>query len=70
MLTLVFLGRGGRDNRPFPRSAPVSKHKEMRLRLGWTISDKSLYNVFCSPKLRHDAFVHRNAGKVYKIPDP
>ena len=32
-------------NRPFPHSAPVNKHKEMRLRLGWTISYKSLYIV-------------------------
>ena len=32
-------------NRPFPHSAPVSKHKEMRTRLGWTISYKSLYFV-------------------------
>ena len=31
--------------RPFPHSAPVSKHKEMRTRLGWTISYKSLYFV-------------------------
>ena len=29
-------------NTPFPHSAPVSKHKEMRSRLWWTISCKSL----------------------------
>ena len=29
-------------NRPFPHSAPVNKHKEMRSRLGCTISHKSL----------------------------
>ena len=32
-------------NRPFPHSTPVTKHKKMRLRLGWTISYKSLYFV-------------------------
>ena len=32
-------------NRPSPHYAPVSKHKEMRPRLGWTISYKSLYFV-------------------------
>ena len=32
-------------NRPFLHSTPVSKHKEMRSRLGWTISYKSLYFV-------------------------
>ena len=32
-------------NTPFPHSAPVSKHKEMRSRLEWTISYKSLYFV-------------------------
>ena len=32
-------------NIPFPHSAPVSKHKEMRSRLEWTISYKSLYFV-------------------------
>ena len=31
--------------RPSPHYAPVSKHKEMRPRLGWTISYKSLYFV-------------------------
>ena len=29
--------------RPFLHYAPVSKHKEMRTRLGWTVSHKSLY---------------------------
>ena len=32
-------------NTSFPHSAPVSKHKEMRSRLGWTISYQSLYFV-------------------------
>ena len=32
-------------DRPSPHYAPVSKHKEMRPRLGWTISYKSLYFV-------------------------
>ena len=31
--------------RPFPHSSRVSKHEEMRSRLGWTISYKSLYFV-------------------------
>ena len=31
--------------RPFPHYAPVRKHKEMRTRLGWTISYKSPYFV-------------------------
>ena len=35
---------GGR-NGPFPHSAPVSKHKKMRSRLGLTISYKSLFFV-------------------------
>ena len=30
-------------NKPFPHYAPVGKHKEMKTRLGWTISYKSLY---------------------------
>ena len=32
-------------NRPFPHSTPVTKHKKLGLRLGWTISYKSLYFV-------------------------
>ena len=32
-------------NRPFPHSTPVTKHEKMRLRLGRTISYKSLYFV-------------------------
>ena len=32
-------------NRPFPHSTPVTTLKKMRLRLGWTISYKSLYFV-------------------------
>ena len=36
-------------NRPFPHSTPVTKHKKMRLRLGWTISYKSLYFVMPLP---------------------
>ena len=39
--------------RPFPHYAPVSKHKEMRTRLGWTISYKSLYFVHPSLELVH-----------------
>ena len=39
------------DNRPFPHYAPVSKHKEMKTRLGWTISYKSLYFVHPSLEL-------------------
>ena len=38
-------------NRPFPHYAPVSKHKEMRTRLGWTVSYKSLYFVHPSLEL-------------------
>ena len=46
----MFNNRGGilPENcsyRPFPNYAPVSKHKEMRTRLRWTISYKSLYFV-------------------------
>ena len=37
--------------RPFPHYAPVSKHKEMKTRLGWTISYKSLYFVHPSLEL-------------------
>ena len=37
--------------RPFPHYAPVSKHKVMRMRLGWTISYKSLYFVHPSLEL-------------------
>ena len=48
----------------FPHYAPVSRHKEMRTRLGWTISYKSL-TVFCPPEPRVSAFVYWNAGKVY-----
>ena len=39
------------ENRPFLHYTPVSKHKEMRTRLGWTISYKSLYFVHSSLKL-------------------
>ena len=39
--------------RPFPHYAPVSRHKEMRTRLGWTISYKSLYFVHPSLELMH-----------------
>ena len=40
------------DYRPFRlHSAPVSKHKKMRSRLGWTISYKSLYFVHPSLNL-------------------
>ena len=38
-------------NRPFPHFAPVNKHKEMRSRLGWTVSYKSLYFVHPSLEL-------------------
>ena len=38
-------------NKPFPHYAPVSKHKEMRTRLGWTISYKSLHFVYPSLEL-------------------
>ena len=37
----------------FPHYAPVSRHKEMRTRLGWTISYKSLYFVHPSLELMH-----------------
>ena len=40
-----------KDNRPLPHYASVSKHKEMRTRLGWTISCKSLYFVHSSLEL-------------------
>ena len=50
---LLFIAKCERrvSNRPFPHYAPVSKHKEMRTRLGWTISYKSLYFVHPSLKL-------------------
>ena len=51
--------------RPFLHYAPVSKHKEMRTRLGWTVSHKSLY--FTPPEPRVGAFVYRNAGNVYNV---
>ena len=41
----------GFSNRPFPHYAPVNKHKEMRTRLGWTVSYKSLYFVHPSLEL-------------------
>ena len=37
--------------RPFLHYTPVRKHKEMRMRLGWTISYKSLYFVHWSLEL-------------------
>ena len=37
--------------RPFTHYAPVSKYKEIRTRLGWTISYKSLYVVYRSLEL-------------------
>ena len=40
-------------NRPFPLYAPVNKHKEMRTRLRWTISYKSLHFVHPSLELVH-----------------
>ena len=42
---LISETRKKKINRPSPHYAPVSKHKEMRTRLGWTISYKSLYFV-------------------------
>ena len=36
------------NNGPFHHCTPVSKHKEMRMRLGLTISYKSLYLVLLS----------------------
>ena len=39
------------SNRPFLHYAPVSKHEEMRTRLGWTISYKSPYFVHLSFEL-------------------
>ena len=50
------------NTRPFPYSAPVSKHKKMRSRLGLTISYKSLYYVYLG--LDNYAFVDRKVGKV------
>ena len=41
-------------NRPFPHYAPVRKQKEMRTRLGWEISYKSLY--FVHPRLESVSF--------------
>ena len=38
-------------NRAFPHFAPVSKHKEMKSRLRWTVSYKSLYFVHPSLEL-------------------
>ena len=52
-------------HRPFPHYFPVSKDKEMRTRLGRTISYKSLYFVHLSLELA-GAFVYRNAGQVYR----
>ena len=39
------------SNRPFPHYAPVNKHKEIVIGLGWTISYKSLYFVHPSLEL-------------------
>ena len=39
------------NNGPFPHYALVIKHKEMRMRLGFTISYKSLYLVHLSLEL-------------------
>lgn len=39
------------NNRPFSHYAAVSKHKEMRMRLGLIISYKSLYLVHLSLEL-------------------
>ena len=48
--------------RPFPHYAPVSKHKEMKTRLG---SDNFIQiTVLCPPLPGVSAFVYRNVGKV------
>ena len=49
--SLHYLSERQQGNRPFPHYAPVSKHKEMKTRLGWTISYKSLYFVHPSLEL-------------------
>ncbi|CAH3015022.1 unnamed protein product [Porites evermanni] len=50
------------SNRPFPHYAPVNKHKEIVIGLGWTISYKSLYFVHPSlelvPFILFDIFVY------------
>ena len=51
-------------NTPFPHYTPVSKHKEMMSRLGWTISVQ--ITVYCPPELQVGAFVHINAETVWK----
>ena len=51
------------NNRPFHLYALVSKHKEMRMRLGLTISMQ--ITVSCPPEPQVGAVIYRNAGKVY-----
>ena len=50
-LLLIAKCEGRLSSRLFPHYAPVSKHKQMRTRLGWTISYKSLYFVHPSLEL-------------------
>ena len=52
-------------NRPFPHSTAVSKHKKMRLRFGGGGGNLIQITVFCPSVPRLDAFVYRNAEKVY-----
>ena len=50
-------------NRPFPHSTPVTKHKKNEVEA--RVDNFIQITVFCPPMPRLDAFVHRNAGKVY-----
>ena len=62
---LLFIARCERrvSNRPFPHYVQVSKHKELRTRVGWTISYKSLY--FVHPSLELVPLFTGMRGKVY-----
>ena len=55
--------------RPFPHYAPVNKHKEMRTRLGWTVSYKSLYFVHPSLELvpLFTGMRERSIGRWFRV---
>ena len=63
---------GKNYNRPFPHYAPVSKHKELRTRLGWTISCKSLYfqsfSISRRPKSSNGFFYQELHWNTFKQP--
>ena len=51
------------NNLELTHSAPVRKNKEMQEEA--QVDNSMQVTVVCPPKPRVDAFVHRNAGKVY-----